>query len=230
MPTNAPSSGASRNASACVSRSGRNAAARRSSSGVRVATISCASATCSSTANDLRRLDAPARRRDGGSPLLRYPRPARVAASRHHTGGRRRGALPRLRRCERGDLEAAALPAMTRDERRAKAHGIYAIVDEGTGDPLAIADGALAGGVRILQYRAKSGIVPARLYALRERTRAYGALLIVNDDPHAAVAYDCDGVHLGPGDDGFDDPDRVRAALGERLIGLSCGTEDEARW
>jgi thiamine-phosphate pyrophosphorylase len=119
---------------------------------------------------------------------------------------------------------------MTRDERRAKAHGIYAIVDEGTGDPLAIADGALAGGVRILQYRAKSGIVPARLYALRERTRAYGALLIVNDDPHAAVAYDCDGVHLGPGDDGFDDPDRVRAALGERLIGLSCGTEDEARW
>ena len=36
-------------------------------------------------------------------------------------------------------------------------------------------------------------------------------------------------MHLGPGDDGFADVAPVRAALGDRLIGLSCGTVDEAR-
>ncbi|HEY9085563.1 MAG TPA: thiamine phosphate synthase [Candidatus Tyrphobacter sp.] len=117
---------------------------------------------------------------------------------------------------------------MTRALRASLLHGIYAIVDE---EPraLEIARAALAAGVRIVQYRAKDGVVDARLRALRELTRAYHALLILDDDWRAAIAYECDGVHLGPGDEGFADPASVRAGLPELVIGLSCGSEEEAR-
>jgi thiamine-phosphate pyrophosphorylase len=119
----------------------------------------------------------------------------------------------------------AATP-LTRAARAVQLRGIYAIVNE---EPraLAVAQGALDAGVRVLQYRAKQGIVAMTLQALRERTRAIGALLIVNDDWRAAVAFDCDGVHVGPDDDGFSAVAAMRAALGERLIGLSCGTPEE---
>jgi len=53
--------------------------------------------------------------------------------------------------------------------------------------------------------------------------------LILNDDWRAAVAYDCDGVHLGPDDDGFAAVAPVRNVMQERLIGLSCGTAGEIR-
>jgi len=117
---------------------------------------------------------------------------------------------------------------VTRAQRAALLHGIYAIVNE---EPRAldVASAALAGGVRVVQYRAKSGLDAARLELLRARTRAYGAMLIVNDDWRAALAFDCDGVHLGPDDEGFASVAPIRAALGERLIGLSCGTVEEAR-
>jgi thiamine-phosphate pyrophosphorylase len=117
---------------------------------------------------------------------------------------------------------------LTRAQRAARLHGIYAIVNEDA-RALTIANAALDAGVRIVQYRAKNGIGAEHLQALRERTRARSALLIVNDDWRAALAFDCDGVHLGPDDDGFAAVAPVRAALGDRLIGLSCGTIDEAR-
>lgn len=108
---------------------------------------------------------------------------------------------------------------------RYRLHGIYAIVDSLDG-----ARTALEGGIRVLQYRNKRGIDADALRAMRDRTRASDALLILNDDCEAARAFGCDGVHLGPDDDGYDDIARVRALLGdERLIGLSCGTASEAR-
>ncbi len=113
--------------------------------------------------------------------------------------------------------------------RAALLHGIYAIVNEGAPDPLVIASAALDAGVRIVQYRAKRGIVADRLRALRILTGDAGALLIVNDDWRAARAFACDGVHLGPDDNGFLDVTPVRAALPDALIGLSCGTIDEVR-
>lgn len=119
-------------------------------------------------------------------------------------------------------------PALTRDARATLLHGIYLIVNEGERNPVAIARDALRAGVRVVQYRAKHGIVAENLHALRDATRDAGALLIVNDDWRAAVDYDCDGVHLGPDDDGFIDIVPVRAAIGDRLIGLSCGTVAEA--
>jgi thiamine-phosphate pyrophosphorylase len=80
-----------------------------------------------------------------------------------------------------------------------------------------------------VQYRAKHGIDVAHVRVLRELTRNVNALLIVNDDWRAAGAFDCDGVHLGPDDEGFVDITPIRGALGDRLIGLSCGTVAEAR-
>jgi thiamine-phosphate pyrophosphorylase len=117
---------------------------------------------------------------------------------------------------------------VTRAELAARLYGVYAIVNEDA-RTIVLADAALAGGVRILQYRAKGGIQAEHLQGLRKRTRACGALLIVNDDWRAALAFDCDGVHLGPDDEGFAMVAPVRAALGPRLIGLSCGAVDEAQ-
>lgn len=121
-----------------------------------------------------------------------------------------------------------ATHAPARLERAAGLHGIYAILGE---EPRVLerTRAILDGGVRIVQYRAKTGIVAETLRQLRKITLERDALLIVNDDWHAARDFDCDGVHLGPGDDGFGDVARVRAELPERLIGLSCGTLAEVQ-
>ncbi|MBV8491389.1 MAG: thiamine phosphate synthase [Candidatus Eremiobacteraeota bacterium] len=125
-------------------------------------------------------------------------------------------------------MEAHASPRVTRDRRADLLRGIYLIVNEGT-RAVDVAHAALRAGVRIVQYRAKSGVNARRLHDLRALTRERDALLIANDDWRAALDFDCDGVHLGPGDEGFAHVAPVRAALGERLIGLSCGTVTEAR-
>lgn len=106
--------------------------------------------------------------------------------------------------------------------------GVYVILNE---EPrlLERARAVLDAGVRILQYRAKAGIVAERVRDLRALTRDRDALLIMNDDWRAADEFDCDGVHLGPGDAGFERVTPVRSALRDRLIGLSCGTIGEAR-
>ncbi|MDP9110199.1 MAG: thiamine phosphate synthase [Candidatus Eremiobacteraeota bacterium] len=121
-------------------------------------------------------------------------------------------------------MAAHEAPALARVRRAQLLRGIYLIVNEGAESTLPLAIEALRAGVRIVQYRAKAGIHPQRLRALRTATASAGALLIVNDDCEAVGTYDCDGVHLGPGDRGFDDIAAVRRALGDRLIGLSCGT------
>jgi len=106
--------------------------------------------------------------------------------------------------------------------------GVYPIVNAGR-DAVPIARAALRAGVRIVQYRAKDGIDAETLRALRAVTREHDALLILDDDWRAALACDCDGVHLGPDDDGYADLAPVRAAVGTRVIGVSCGTPEEAR-
>jgi thiamine-phosphate pyrophosphorylase len=125
--------------------------------------------------------------------------------------------------------EPARLASGLRARRASRLYGIYAILNEGGSDPAALARDATRAGIRVLQYRAKHGIVAGTLRALRDVANQSGALLIVNDDADAALRFDCDGVHLGPGDRGFDDIAHVRAAAGDRLIGVSCGTLDEAR-
>src|SRR5579884_1472020 len=125
--------------------------------------------------------------------------------------------------------DAALRQALMRAQRAALLHGIYAIVNESAGrDPVELARAILSGGARIVQYRAKNGIVAEHAIALRAQTRAFDALLIINDDWRAAQAYDADGVHLGPDDAQPGDLAAIRAALPDRLIGVSCGTPQEA--
>ncbi len=57
--------------------------------------------------------------------------------------------------------------------------------------------------------------------------RAGGGITIVNDD--VALAERADGVHLGQEDAAEHDLRALRARLGTRIIGLSCGTPHEAR-
>ncbi len=106
--------------------------------------------------------------------------------------------------------------------------GIYALVDPAAhADPVAYLDALLRGGVRLVQIRAKNGLVPGLLDALVARVRAAAGTAIVNDDVEAALA--ADGVHLGQEDLAGHDLRALRARLGGRIIGLSCGTPAEAR-
>ena len=103
--------------------------------------------------------------------------------------------------------------------------GLYAITPDGLDEPefFSRVSAALRGGVRILQYRDKTGGADRRLrVARRLRTLCddSGALLIVNDDVSLAIAIGAAGVHLG-GDDG--DLSAARSALGaHRILGASC--------
>lgn len=107
--------------------------------------------------------------------------------------------------------------------------GLYAIYDRTTldDDALERVDAVLDAGARWLQYRDKRRDAPdsALLEALRERTAAHGAALIVNDDWRLARAVAADGVHLGQSDASLT---AARDALGaEAIIGVSCSGEIE---
>jgi thiamine-phosphate pyrophosphorylase len=124
---------------------------------------------------------------------------------------------------------AADATEVDRRQRRALLHGIYVIINAGP-HVLELARAALDAGVRIVQYRAKGSIDASDLERLRRDTFARDALLILNDDWRAARAFECDGVHLGPDDDGFTQIATVREQLPNGLIGLSCGTLEEVRY
>jgi thiamine-phosphate pyrophosphorylase len=105
--------------------------------------------------------------------------------------------------------------------------GIYAIVDRGTGvAPVPLLDALLAAGIGVVQYRAKAGVEHALVREMHARTRRAGALLIVNDDFEAAL--EADGWHGGQEDLAGRDPRELRARLGSRLFGVSCGVPGEA--
>ena len=82
---------------------------------------------------------------------------------------------------------------------------------------------ALAGGMRVLQYRNKvaDGVLRhAQAAALRALCSEYHAALIINDDLDLALAVNADGLHLG-GEDGS--LAAARARLGpNKLLGASC--------
>lgn len=103
--------------------------------------------------------------------------------------------------------------------------GIYAIVDAAlVRDPLALTRALLRGGVRVVQYRAKTGVDRELVRRLHRETLGVDGALIVNDDLDAAR--EADGLHAGPEDLALLGPD-LRARLGERVLGLSCGTAEE---
>ncbi|CAG9934218.1 thiamine phosphate synthase [Candidatus Nitrotoga arctica] len=103
--------------------------------------------------------------------------------------------------------------------------GVYAITPDcaDTTDLLHRVRLALAGEVRVLQYRNKSANTAQRLeqaHALRKLTREFTIPFIVNDDAQLAAQVDADGVHLGIADGSVD---TARATLGiHKIIGVSC--------
>jgi len=109
---------------------------------------------------------------------------------------------------------------------RARLRGVYALVDPSRVEPIAFTEALLRGGIRLFQIRAKGGIDGASLVAIVGRVRAAGGITLVNDD--VASARVADGVHLGQEDAAALDLAAVRRGLGARIIGLSCGTPQEA--
>jgi thiamine-phosphate pyrophosphorylase len=119
--------------------------------------------------------------------------------------------------------------AMTRSggAPRSLLRGVYALVDPDRVEPIAFTEALLRGGIRLIQVRAKIGIDGATLLAIVGRVRAAGGLALVNDDVRLARL--ADGVHLGQEDAALLDLRQLRSALGAAVIGLSCGTPQEAR-
>ncbi|MBP5274118.1 MAG: thiamine phosphate synthase [Abditibacteriota bacterium] len=110
--------------------------------------------------------------------------------------------------------------------------GLYVITDE-TLSPgrthAQIAKAALEGGARIIQLRDKT-CSDRHFYAaaleIRKLTRSFGALFIINDRIHIALAAEADGVNCGQTD--LPCP-VIRKLLGpEAVIGISCSSAEEA--
>jgi hydroxymethylpyrimidine kinase/phosphomethylpyrimidine kinase/thiamine-phosphate diphosphorylase len=108
--------------------------------------------------------------------------------------------------------------------------GLYLITDSDHDGRLARrVSAALAGGVRVVQYRDKDRPTEARLASARQLTdlcRSAGALLLINDDAQLALACGADGVHLGQEDGPIAD---ARCILGPgKIIGRSTRTVEQA--
>lgn len=113
-----------------------------------------------------------------------------------------------------------------RDRReRLRSAVLYLVCDDRSD---AFLEGALRGGVDIVQLRMKNAPDEAILAAGQRFSRScreYGALLIINDRPDLAAAAEADGVHLGQDDVPVA---HARDVLGyERLIGLSTHTPEQ---
>jgi thiamine-phosphate pyrophosphorylase len=109
---------------------------------------------------------------------------------------------------------------------------LYGILDTGYlagRDPLAVVQPMLAGGVDIVQVRAKSSTASeaARLARqVADAVRGAGALLILNDFPSAAREAGADGVHIGQEDGSV--AEARAAAGGDLLVGKSTHSLEQA--
>lgn len=87
----------------------------------------------------------------------------------------------------------------------------------------------LSAGVRCIQYRDKDKTrreIFETAVRLREITRSFRAMLIVNDHADIALAVDADGVHLGQDDLPLN---AARGIMGNKLVGISTHTLEQAR-
>lgn len=109
-----------------------------------------------------------------------------------------------------------------------KISGLYAVTPdtEDTVTLIAMVRSALAGGVRIVQYRNKTAnatLRQAQARALLDLCTYAGAILIVNDHVDLAAEIGAHGAHIGGEDSSLT---AARQRLGpDRLIGVSCYRE-----
>lgn len=109
---------------------------------------------------------------------------------------------------------------------------LYAILDpEQTRERAAasVLHELLDGGAKTIQLRAKT-MAPRDFLELaqrvRELTKSFGCLFIVNDRVDIALACSADGVHLGQDDLPLH---AARRLMGERLVGISTHDLEQAR-
>ena len=122
--------------------------------------------------------------------------------------------------------------------------GVYAITpDQSLTAILTFQVGeALAGGVRLVQYRNKLAnkiLAREQAFSLRKLTEDAGARLIINDDIELALAVSADGVHLGRDDGRINGafaginslrrrPTQTAPCNRQFLVGISCYNEMDA--
>jgi thiamine-phosphate pyrophosphorylase len=91
-------------------------------------------------------------------------------------------------------------------------------------------EGALAAGVRLFQYRNKSGSrkeIYKVSFELAGMVKRSGGVFIVNDHADIAKAVDADGVHLGQDDIPLEYGRKILG--GDKLIGISTHSVMQAR-
>ncbi|MFK4467775.1 thiamine phosphate synthase [Bacillus sp. RC252] len=102
-----------------------------------------------------------------------------------------------------------------------------------TKEPLQVLRDALEGGITIFQLREKGeGALTGEkridfAKELQALCKEYDVPFIVNDDVELALELDADGVHVGQDDEGITS---VRKKMGDKIIGVSTHTIEEARW
>ena len=122
------------------------------------------------------------------------------------------------------------LTSSVTSERRSALQGLCLITDRKTSGMAAeeAVTLALEAGVQWVQYREKDktrGEIYAEALKLRNVTRHFGALFVVNDHADIALAVDADGVHLGQDDLPLRD---ARKIMGEKIVGVSTHSPQEA--
>lgn len=91
---------------------------------------------------------------------------------------------------------------------------------------------ALAGGITLFQFREKGtgALSGEQMFTLARQLqgicRRAGVPFIVNDDVELALELNADGVHIGQDDESVD---CVRERIGNRILGVSAHTVEEAR-
>jgi thiamine-phosphate pyrophosphorylase len=99
-------------------------------------------------------------------------------------------------------------------------------------DPRSVLHQAIAGGITMFQFREKGigALTGEAKYKLAKDLHAicreHGIPFIVNDDVQLALELDADGVHIGQ-EDG--DVEAVRKMIGDKLLGVSTHTVEEAK-
>jgi thiamine-phosphate pyrophosphorylase len=95
-------------------------------------------------------------------------------------------------------------------------------------DPEAILNAAMSGGVGLIELRDREhprNVIERSGHTYRRLANTYGALFIVNDDPHLALELSADGVHVGQEDMS---PAEARGIMGpSAIIGLSTHSREQ---
>ncbi len=104
-------------------------------------------------------------------------------------------------------------------------HGVYAITDPALmgDDILSPVKQAIAGGIRLLQYRNKNALPQTQLIeavALAALCRAHNVNFIINDNPQLAAEVGAKGVHLGQSDSNITHARQILGA--DKIIGITC--------